>query len=143
MNELCDLARGIHPAVLSERGLTAALESLTARSSVPVDLRVPHQRVAHAVEAAIYFTVAEALTNIAKHAQATMASVRVTVQNGLLIARVLDDGVGGADAGAGSGLRDLTDRLEALGGTLTILSPPGAGTIIRASAPARLSLSVR
>ena len=142
MNELRDLARGIHPAVLSERGLAAALESLIARSTVPVELRAPRERAAPAAEAAIYFTVAEALTNVAKHAGATLARVQVNVQNGLLSANVVDDGVGGADATAGSGLRGLADRLDALGGTLTIHSPPGGGTIIRACVPARLSAAI-
>jgi signal transduction histidine kinase len=142
MNELRDLARGIHPPLLTERGLAAALESLVTRSPVPVDLRATHERFAPPAEAAIYFVVAEALTNVAKHAEATMARVWVSVQNDLLGARVWDDGVGGADAAAGSGLRGLADRLEALGGSLTILSPPGDGTIIRASVPARLSASM-
>ena len=129
----------VSAVILSERGLAAALESLIARSPVPADLRAPHERLAPAAEAAIYFTVAEALTNVAKHGQATMASVRVNVQNGLISARVLDDGVGGANADAGSGLRGLSDRLEALGGSLAIISPSGAGTIIRATLPARIS----
>jgi signal transduction histidine kinase len=140
--ELRDLARGIHPAVLSERGLAAALESLIARSPIPVELRPFRERVAPAAEAAIYFTVAEALTNIAKHAKATVARVRVDVHDGMLTAEVADDGVGGADAAAGSGLRGLTDRLDTLGGTLTIESRPGAGTIIHARVPSRTHDSI-
>ena len=135
--ELRDLARGIHPAVLGERGLAVALEGLAARAPVPVELRTTRIRVAAAAEAAIYFTVAEALTNVAKHAQASLARVRVDVESGQLIAEVIDDGVGGAAARSTSGLRGLTDRLGALGGTLTVDSPVGDGTVIRASVPAR------
>jgi signal transduction histidine kinase len=141
LTELRDLARGLHPAVLSERGLAAALEGLIARSPVPVELRASHERVAPAAEAAIYFTVAEALTNVAKHAQASLARVQVDVQGGTLSAEVADDGVGGAAATRGSGLHGLTDRLDALGGTLTVDSPPGGGTIIRARVPSRLPVS--
>lgn len=133
--ELRDLARGIHPAVLSQRGLAAALEVLVARSSVPVEFRAPDERVAPAAEAAIYFTVAEALTNVAKHANATRARVQVDVRRGTLTAEVADDGVGGARVTASSGLRGLTDRLDALGGTLTVESPQGGGTIISARVP--------
>jgi signal transduction histidine kinase len=97
--------------------------------------------VAPAAEAAIYFTVAEALTNVAKHAQASLARVQVDVQGGTLIAEVADDGVGGAAATRGSGLHGLTDRLDALGGMLTVDSPPGGGTIIRARVPSRLPAS--
>jgi signal transduction histidine kinase len=140
--ELRDLARGIHPAVLSERGLAAALEGLVARSPIPVELDAPHERSAPAAEAAIYFTVAEALTNVAKHAQATLARVLVDVQGGTLHALVADDGVGGADNTAGSGLRGLSDRLNALGGTLTIESPIGGGTIIRARVPSRPGIRI-
>jgi signal transduction histidine kinase len=137
LTELRDLARGIHPAALSMRGLAAALEGLAARSPVPVELRVARERAAPAAEAAIYFTVAEALTNIAKHAQASFARVRVDVEGGKLIAEVIDDGIGGAAATPTSGLGGLTDRLEALGGTLIVDSPAGDGTVIRARVPAR------
>ena len=137
LTELRDLARGIHPEVLSERGLAAALESLVARSPVPVELRVPRERAAPGAEAAIYFTVAEALTNIAKHAQASLARVQVDLERGELIAEVADDGVGGAAATPTSGLGGLTVRLEALGGTLTVDSPVGDGTSIRACVPPR------
>jgi signal transduction histidine kinase len=135
--ELRDLARGIHPAVLSERGLAAALEDLGARSPVPVELQAPQQRAAPAAEAAIYFTVAEALTNVAKHARAGLARVRVDLRDGTLTALIADDGVGGADATTGSGLRGLADRLQALGGQLTLENPSAGGTIIRARVPAR------
>jgi signal transduction histidine kinase len=133
--ELRELAHGIHPAVLSERGLAAALAGLAARSPLPVELRVTAERAARTVEAAIYFTIAEALTNIAKHAHATRASVTVDTSNGTLVAEVIDDGVGGARTTAASGLRGLADRLQAVGGTLSIDSPPGGGTRIRAHAP--------
>jgi signal transduction histidine kinase len=135
--ELRDLARGIHPAVLSERGLAVALEDLVAASPVPVDLQVLQGRVAPAAEAAIYFTVAEALTNVAKHSHAALVSVQVEVEGGEIIARVADDGVGGARVIAGSGLRGLYDRLDAIGGTLTVQSPAGAGTTICARIPLR------
>jgi PAS domain S-box-containing protein len=133
--ELRDLAHGIHPAVLSEHGLAAALEGLVARCTVPVELRVSRERVAPDVEAAIYFTVAEALTNVAKYAQATLAHVRVEMDDGAIVAEVADDGVGGASTAAGSGLRGLADRLDALDGTLSVQSPAGEGTTIRARVP--------
>jgi signal transduction histidine kinase len=133
--ELRDLARGIHPAVLTERGLAVALAGLVARSPLPVELRVSAERAAPTIEAAIYFTVAEALTNIAKHAHATRASVTVDAADGALVAEVLDDGDGGASTTAGSGLRGLADRLEAVGGTLTVESPPARGTRVYAHVP--------
>jgi signal transduction histidine kinase len=133
--ELRDLAHGLHPAVLSERGLAAALEGLARRSPLPVGLRITRERVAPAVERAIYFTVAEALTNIAKHAQATHATVTVEIDDGALIAHIADDGLGGASTTAGAGLRGLADRLDALGGTLSVESPHGGPTIIRARVP--------
>jgi PAS domain S-box-containing protein len=133
--ELRELARGIHPAVLSERGLRPAIESLAARSPVPVELRVTDRRPAPAVEAAIYFTVGEALTNIAKYARANQASVRVEVEGTTVVAEIADDGVGGVDTESGSGLRGLADRLDALGGTLDVESASGGGTRVRATAP--------
>jgi signal transduction histidine kinase len=133
--ELRDLAHGLHPAVLSERGLAAALERVAGRSSVPVELRVTHEHVAPALEAAIYFTAAEALTNAAKHAHATRARVVVDVADGTLTAEIADDGIGGANPTVGSGLRGLADRLDAIGGTLTVNSPRGGGTVVRAHAP--------
>ena len=133
--ELRDLAHGIHPAVLGEHGLGAALDGLVARCPVPVEVRAAAERAAPAVEAAIYFTIAEALTNVAKYAQATQASVTIEVQDGTLVAEVADDGVGGASMAGGSGLRGLEDRLDAIGGTLTVHSRAGKGTTIRACAP--------
>ena len=135
MAELRDLAQGLHPVVLTERGLAAALTGLAARAALPVDLHVMSERVTPALEAAIYFTVAEALTNVAKHAQATWASVAVHVDDGVLTAEIVDDGIGGARMAAGSGLQGLVDRLDAVGGTLSVDSPRGAGTRIRARAP--------
>ncbi|MGZ8633952.1 MAG: sensor histidine kinase, partial [Solirubrobacteraceae bacterium] len=133
--ELRDLAHGIHPAVLGEHGLAAALDGLVARAPIPVDVRVAPQRAAPAVEAALYFTIAEALTNDAKYAQATKAAITIEVQDGALVAEVTDDGVGGASMAGGSGLRGLEDRLDAIGGTLTVHSRAGKGTTIRACAP--------
>jgi signal transduction histidine kinase len=133
--ELRELAHGIHPAVLSERGLATALAGLVARAPLPTELRVSPERAAPTVEAAVYFTVAEALTNISKHAHATRASVTVDATDGMLVAEIVDDGVGGARPTAGSGLRGLADRMEAVGGTLSVESPPGGGTRVRAHAP--------
>jgi signal transduction histidine kinase len=133
--ELRDLAHGIHPAVLSERGLAAALTGLAARSPVPVELRVTTQRTTPPLEAAIYFTVAEALTNVGKHAHATGASVTIDITERTITAEIADNGIGGASTTAGSGLRGLADRLDALGGTLSIDSPHGGPTSIRAQAP--------
>jgi signal transduction histidine kinase len=132
--ELRDLAHGIYPAVLDDRGLASALAGLAARSTLPVDVRVSRERVPPAVETAIYFTVAEALTNVAKHAQASSASVTIDIADGVITAEIADDGIGGATT-AGSGLRGLADRLDALGGTLRVHSPRGGGTRIHARVP--------
>ena len=113
--ELRDLARGMHPPLLSERGLPAALDDLVCRSLLPVKLDVTRERAAPAPEAAIYFTVAEALTNVVRHANATCASVEIDLRDGVLTAEVADDGVGGASTTRGTGLRGLADRLDALG----------------------------
>ena len=137
--ELRDLARGLHPAVLSDHGLEHALRALVQRAAVPVELEtaLPEERLSLAVEAAAYFVVSEALTNVARYAGATQAGVRVEERDGQLGVTVVDDGVGGADAGAGSGLQGLRDRLAALNGTLEIDSRPGHGTQLRARLPAR------
>jgi PAS domain S-box-containing protein len=136
MGELRELARGIHPAVLTDRGLPDALEMLAVRSTVPVEVeQAPSERLDPQVEAAVYYIVAEALTNVAKYARARVASVRVFQQDGRLVAEVEDDGVGGADAANGSGLRGLSDRVEALDGELSIDSPRGGPTILRATIP--------
>jgi signal transduction histidine kinase len=134
--ELRDLARGIHPAVLSDRGLGAALRELATRATVPTEVvEAPEARLLPAVEATAYFVVAECLTNIGKYAHASAASVRVRPEVGRLVVEVVDDGVGGADAERGSGLRGLADRVGALNGTLEVASPPGQGTRVRAEIP--------
>jgi signal transduction histidine kinase len=134
--ELRELSHGIHPAVLTERGLAAALEELAARATTPVDLSVDgRDGLPEQVEAAAYYVVSETLANIAKHAHATRARVAVREDNANVVLEVADDGIGGADAGRGSGLRGLTDRVEALGGRLRLSSPPGQGTIVRAEIP--------
>jgi signal transduction histidine kinase len=134
--ELRELARGIHPAVLTERGLTPALQSLVARAPVPVTVDAdPAERLPGAVESAAYFVVSEALANVAKYAQASEASVSVRRSNGLLLVDVTDDGIGGADAANGSGLRGLADRLSALDGRLSLESPVGRGTRLHAEIP--------
>jgi signal transduction histidine kinase len=139
--ELRELARGIHPAILSERGLEAALSSLVERAPLPVRCRVDvPDRLPPAIEAAAYFVAAEALTNITKYAQATTASVQVRDGEECIELEIADDGVGGADPGAGSGLRGLEDRVAALDGSLIVESPPGAGTRIIASLPFRPDL---
>jgi signal transduction histidine kinase len=136
LEELRELARGIHPAILTDRGLGAAIEALAERAPLPVDLdRMPEDRLPAAVEAAAYFVVAESLTNVAKYSSAQHASVRVGRKNGFAVIEVRDDGVGGADPGAGTGLRGLADRLAALDGRLEVQSPPGGGTVIRANIP--------
>jgi signal transduction histidine kinase len=135
LHELRELARGIHPAVLSH-GLDAALESLAGRSTVPtaVFCDVP-ERQSEQVELALYFVACEALANVAKYANATTASVRLSRALGGVVIEIADDGVGGADETAGTGLRGLTDRVEALGGSLLVTSPPGAGTVVTAELP--------
>jgi signal transduction histidine kinase len=120
---------------LSEHGLAPALQGLVARTPVPVDLQVDPQRVPPVFESAIYFTIAEALTNVVKHAAATQVTVEVDVEPERVVAEIADDGVGGARAAAGSGLRGLADRLDALGGTLRVQSRRGRGTIVHAEAP--------
>jgi signal transduction histidine kinase len=136
LDELRELARGIHPAVLTDRGLAAALEALSDRAALPVELtRVPEDRLPDSIEAAIYYLVAEAITNVAKYAQATRATVAVDRSNGIATVVVSDDGVGGAEPNSGSGLVGLIDRVEALGGRLRVDSPPGRGTRLTAEIP--------
>jgi signal transduction histidine kinase len=136
LDELRELARGIHPAVLSDQGLEAALRALAARAPVPVELgEVPAERLPPAVEIAVYFVVAEALTNVAKYARAASARVSVVRSAGRVVVEVADDGVGGASVDAGSGLRGLADRVAALDGRLSLDSPAGAGTRLRAEIP--------
>jgi signal transduction histidine kinase len=136
LEELRELARGIHPAVLTDRGLEPALEALTSRAPLPVSLEVEGEdRLPGPVESAAYFVVSEALTNVAKYARASQASVAVRRVNGRVTVDVTDDGVGGADAAGGSGLRGLSDRLAALDGTLVLHSPAGHGTRLHAEIP--------
>jgi signal transduction histidine kinase len=136
LDELRELARGIHPSVLSDRGLDAALDGLAHRAPLPVELEgTPTERLPDRVESAAYFVVAEALTNVAKYAQATHASVHVTRQDGQVFVEVSDDGIGGADPATGTGLRGLLDRVSALGGSLEVDSKPGRGTTVRAVIP--------
>jgi signal transduction histidine kinase len=136
LEELRELARGIHPAVLSGHGLEVALEGLVARAPVPVALKVALEaRLPEAIEIAAYFLVAESLTNVAKYSHASAASVEVVQSNGDVVVEVADDGVGGASAERGSGLRGLADRVEALGGHLDVMSPAGDGTRVRAAIP--------
>ena len=133
--ELRELARGLHPAVLTERGLAPAIAALAARAPVKVTVDADGGRLPAPVEVAAYFVVSEALTNVAKYAQATEASVAVRRDDGLVTVEVADDGVGGADAARGSGLRGLADRVAALDGTLTVESPMDGGTVVRAEIP--------
>ncbi len=136
LDELRELARGIHPAVLSERGLEPALRALAARSVVPVELvGTPGAHLPASVETAAYFVVSEALTNVAKYAQAGHATIRMERVNGRLELEVSDDGVGGAAATAGSGLHGLSDRVAALDGELELSSPAGGGTRLRVQLP--------
>jgi signal transduction histidine kinase len=133
--ELEELALGIHPRTLAVDGLGAALRELAGRSSVPVTIVAPTERLPVAVEAAAYFLCSEALANVAKHARALQATIRITAENELCSVEVTDGGVGGADPSAGVGLRGLADRVEALGGQLVVESPHGAGTKIVAWLP--------
>ncbi len=136
LSELRELARGIHPAVLADRGLNAAVASLADRAPLPVEVRqVPAERLPEHIELTAYFVISEALTNITKYAAASQAWVRVTHANGRLLLEVGDDGVGGADVARGTGLRGLADRLDAIEGRLYIESEPGRGTTVRATMP--------
>jgi signal transduction histidine kinase len=140
LEELRELARGIHPAVLTDRGLGAAIAGLASRFPMPVQvLSTPLARLPTAVEAAAYFVVAESLANMAKHAGASHATVRVARQNGIALVEVHDDGCGGASFDAGSGLKGLADRLAGLDGRLEVVSPPGEGTTVRARIPCESS----
>jgi signal transduction histidine kinase len=136
LDELRELARGIHPVVLTERGLGPALEALQMRATIPVDItEVPAERLPPSVEAAAYYVVAEAITNVAKYARAASATVAVRRSNGVATVTVSDDGVGGADPDHGSGLRGLAARVEALNGRVDVDSPPAGGTRITAEIP--------
>jgi signal transduction histidine kinase len=136
LDELRDLARGIHPAVVRDRGLGPALNALAARAPVTVQVAaLPGERLPEPVETAAYYIVAEALTNVARHAHATVVTVSVTRTGDRARIEVRDDGIGGADIGRGSGLQGLVARLEALGGCLDLDSPPGEGTTLIGALP--------
>ena len=136
LEELRDVARGIHPAVVSGHGLEVALESLAARATLPVRLAVDLDgRLQERIEVAAYYVVSESLANVGKHAKASSATVDVSRRNGALVVEVVDDGVGGADSERGTGLRGLADRVEALGGRLRVWTPRGGGTRVRAEIP--------
>jgi signal transduction histidine kinase len=136
LQELRELSQGIHPGILTERGLGQAVDELALRMHLPVEVDVRlSERLPTSVETAAYYVVSEALTNVAKHARASRVSVRVGRENGQAHIAVSDDGRGGADAGAGSGLRGLRDRVEALGGRFALDSPAGAGTSIEVEIP--------
>jgi signal transduction histidine kinase len=136
LEELRGLAQGIHPGILTERGLRAALEELAYGARLPLELDVAlPERLPDRVEAAAYFVVSEALTNVSKHAEATAVRISVQRSDGRAVVEVADDGVGGADRAQGSGLRGLTDRVDALGGRLSVESPPGRGTVVHAEIP--------
>jgi signal transduction histidine kinase len=135
LGELRELARGIHPAVL-EYGLATALEALAGRSPVPTAVTCDGTgRLPQKIELAAYFVACESLANVAKYAHASAASVHLARTDGAIVVEIADDGVGGADASAGSGLRGLADRVEALGGHLLVTSPAGAGTVVTAELP--------
>jgi signal transduction histidine kinase len=136
LEELREIARGIHPAVVSGHGLAVALEQLAARAPVPVRLRVSvDERLPEPIEVAAYYLVSESLANVAKHASASSATVEVSWTDGEVVVEIVDDGVGGADSERGSGLRGLADRVEALGGRLRVWSPQGGGTRVKAEIP--------
>jgi signal transduction histidine kinase len=137
LDELREISHGIHPAILSEAGLGPALEALARRSAVPVELDLNlGPRLGEHVEAAGYYIASEAITNVAKHAQASVIDMCVDGRDGALTLSVSDDGIGGADPSRGSGIIGLKDRVEALGGTVSVLSPPGHGTALHVQLPA-------
>jgi signal transduction histidine kinase len=135
LRELKELARGLHPQILTTDGLRPALKQLAARAPIPVSVEAPAGRFLDPVESTVYFIVSEALANVAKYSKAKRADVHVEQRDGKLRLSVKDDGVGGADANAGSGLSGLADRVAALDGSLTVESPPGEGTLVSAELP--------
>ena len=138
LDELRELARGLHPAVLTDRGLAPALQSLANRSPFPVEIAgVPAVRLPEPVEAALYYVVAESLTNAAKHSGATEGRVELSTTTEEVVVEIRDNGSGGASMAQGSGLRGLADRVEALGGAFDVLSPMDGGTVIQAALPLR------
>ena len=139
LEELRDVARGLHPAVVSGHGLAIALEQLAARAPVPVKLVVQLDgRLPEPLEVAAYYLVSESLANVGKHANAKSATVEVSRVGDQIVVEIVDDGAGGADTELGSGLRGLADRVEALGGRLRVWSPEGGGTRLRAEIPCEL-----
>jgi signal transduction histidine kinase len=142
LNELRELARGLHPVVLTDHGIGAALEALAARLPLPVTLDLRVARLPQPVEVAAYYVAAEALTNVVKHARAESALVRLSRENGFAIVEVADDGVGGADATRGSGLRGLRERVQTVGGELEVWSATLRGTRVRATLPVRRDANV-
>jgi signal transduction histidine kinase len=138
IEELQEISRGIHPAILSKGGLAPALKTLARRSAIPVELEIDADaRLPEPIEAAAYYVVSEALTNAAKHAQASAVQVQVANDDGVVQISIRDDGVGGAAPGQGSGLLGLKDRVEALGGRIELDSPSGSGTSLRVRIPTR------
>jgi PAS domain S-box-containing protein len=136
LEELRELARGLHPAVLTDRGLRAAVETLADRAPVAVEITdILDERLPEPVEAAAYYLIAESLTNVTKYANASTVHVRVALSDANVVVEVSDDGIGGADPAGGSGLRGLADRVESLGGSLEVVSPAGSGTFLRAEIP--------
>jgi signal transduction histidine kinase len=136
LGELREIARGIHPAVVSAHGLGVALEHLVARAPIPVELHVGFEdRLPEPLEVAAYYVVAESLANVAKHAQATSVRIDAVQDNGELVLEIVDDGIGGADSERGSGIRGLADRVEALNGRLRVWTPVGGGTRVKAEIP--------
>lgn len=138
LGELRDLARGVHPAILSQKGIKAAVESMADRMPIPVEIDIPDRRCPPTVEGTIYFVICEALTNTVKHSAASRASVRVELGNNQLQFAVRDDGRGGADVGRGAGLQNLKDRISAVGGEIRVDSSPGSGTTITGNLPCTL-----
>jgi signal transduction histidine kinase len=139
VEDLQEISRGIHPAILSKGGLMPALKGLARRSSVPVELEVGAiERLPQELETAAYYVASEALANAAKHARASVVEVQLAVRDGRLHVSIRDDGVGGADPSGGSGLIGLIDRVEALGGTIAVTSPPGQGTAMVLELPVEL-----
>ena len=137
LDELREISHGIHPAILSEAGLGPALEALARRSAVPVELDLNlGPRLDQHVEEAGYYIASEALANVAKHAQASVIDLRADGCDGALTLSISDDGIGGADPSRGSGIIGLKDRAEALGGTISVSSPPGRGTALHVQLPA-------
>jgi signal transduction histidine kinase len=135
LEALRDLVARIHPPILTHLGLRAAVEALAARLPLPVRLDLTDQRLPPAVEASVYVVVAEAVSNVIRHAHASSAAIRIAVEDGLVTVEARDDGIGGADPGAGGGLARLADRVAALDGELTVTSAAAAGTVVRASIP--------